>query len=97
MIEPSLTSQLLGIATVFICLFVAIMIMANNEQERQRQAKEQEMLDQAIIEVYHQGRNQFNNIARENIKNCDRKFTFDEQAPVGLRPDLLALLQPKEQ
>ena len=36
MIEPSLTSQLLGIATVFICLFVAIMIMANNEQERQR-------------------------------------------------------------
>lgn len=97
MIEPSLTSQLLGIATVFICLFVAIMIMANNEQERQRQAKEQEMLDQAIIEVYHQGRNQFNNIARENIKNCDRKFTFDEQAPVGLRPDLLALPQPKEQ
>lgn len=97
MIEPSLTSQLLGVATVFICLFVAIMIMANNEQERQRQAKEQEMLDQAIIEVYHQGRNQFNNIARENIKNCDRKFTFDEQAPVGLRPDLLALPQPKEQ
>ena len=97
MIEPSLTSQLLGVATVFICLFVAIMVMANNEQERQRQAKEQEMLDQAIIEVYHQGRNQFNNIARENIKNCDRKFTFDEQAPVGLRPDLLALPQPKEQ
>ena len=97
MTEPSLTSQLLGIATVFICLFVAMMIMANNEQERQRQVKEQEMLDQAIIEVYHQGRNQFNNIARENIKNCDRKFTFDEQAPVGLRPDLLALPQPKEQ
>lgn len=97
MIEPSLTSQLLGIATVFICLFVAMIIVANNVQERQRQAKEQEMLDQAIIEVYHQGRNQFNNIARENIRNCDRQFTFDTQAPVGLRPDLLALPQPKEQ
>ena len=97
MTEPTLTSQLLGVATVFICMFVAMLIVANNEQKRQRQAKEQEKLDKAIIEVYQQGRKQFNNIARENIRNCDRKFTFDTQAPVGLRPDLLALPQPKEQ
>lgn len=97
MAEPTLTSQLLGVASIFICLFVAMLIVANNEQKRQRQAKEQEMLDKAIIEVYQQGRKQFNNIARENIRNCDRKFTFDTQAPVGLRPDLLALPQPKEQ
>lgn len=97
MTEPTLTSQLLGVASIFICLFVAMLLVANNEQKRQRQAKEQEMLDKAIIEVYQQGRNQFNNIARENIRNCDRKFTFDTQAPVGLRPDLLALPTPKEQ
>lgn len=97
MTEPTLTSQLLGVASIFICLFVAMLLVANNEQKRQRQAKEQEMLDKAIIEVYQQGRNQFNNIARENIRNCDRKFTFDTQAPVGLRPDLLALPHPKEQ
>ena len=97
MTEPTLTSQLLGVATTFICFFIALMVIENKEQKRQRQKEEQEKLDQAIIEVYHQGRNQFNNIARENIKNCDRKFTFDEQAPVGLRPDLLALPQPKEQ
>lgn len=95
MTEPTLTSQLLGVATVFICLFVAMLIVANNEQKRQRQAKEQEMLDKAIIEVYQQGRKQFNNIARENIRNCDRKFTFDTQAPVGLRPELLALPYPE--
>ena len=97
MTEPTLASQLLGVASIFICLFIALLIVANNEQKRQRQAKEQEMLDQAIIEVYQQGRNQFNNIARENIRNCDRQFTFDTQAPVGLRPDLLALPKPKEQ
>lgn len=97
MTEPTLTSQLLGVATVFVYLFVAMLIVANNEQKRQRQEKEQEMLDKAIIDVYQQGRNQFNNIARENIRNCDRKFTFDTQTPVGLRPDLLALPQPKEQ
>lgn len=97
MTEPTLTSQLLGVASIFICLFVAMFIVASNEQKRQRQMKEQEMLDKAIIEVYQQGRNQFNNIARQNIRNCDRQFTFDTQAPIGLRPDLLALPQPKEQ
>lgn len=96
MTEPSLTSQILGIAFIMTCLFIAILLVASNEQKRQRQAEEQEKLDQAIIEVYQQGRNQFNNIARMNIRNCDRKFTYDTQAPVGLRPDLLALPQPKE-
>ena len=84
MTEPTLMSQLLGFATTFICLFVALMFIENKEQKRQKQAKEQEMLDQAIIEVYQQGRNQFNNIARQNIRNCDRQFTYDNQPPVGL-------------
>lgn len=96
MTEPTLTSQILGIAFIMTCLFIAILLVASYEQKRQKQAEEQEELDQAIIEVYQQGRNQFNNIARQNIRNCDRKFTFDTQAPVGLRPDLLALPQPKE-
>lgn len=95
MTEPTVTSQLLGVATVFICLFVAMLIVANNEQKRQRQIEEQEMLDQAIIEVYQQGRKQFNNIARQNIRNCDRQFTYDTQKPVGLREELLALPYPK--
>lgn len=97
MTEPTLASQFLGIATIIICLFVILLLIANSEQKARRQKEEQERLDRAIIDVYQQGRNQFNNIARENIRNCDRKFTFDTQAPVGLRPDLLALPQPKEQ
>ena len=95
MTEPSLTSQILGITFIMTCLFIAILLVASNEQKRQRQAEEQEKLDQAIIEVYQQGRNQFNNIARQNIRNCDRKFTFDTQKPEGLRPELLALPHPK--
>ena len=96
MTEPTLTSQFLGIATIIACLFIALLLIANSEQKAKRQKEEQEKLDKAIIEVYQQGRKQFNNIARENIRNCDRQFTFDTQAPVGLRPDLLALPQPKE-
>jgi hypothetical protein len=96
MTEPTLASQIFGIATIMTCLFVTLLLIANSEQKARRQKEEQEKLDKAIIEVYQQGRNQFNNIARENIRNCDRKFTFDTQAPVGLRQDLLALPQPKE-
>ena len=96
MTEPTLVSQFFGIATIMTCLFVTLLLIANSEQKARRQKEEQERLDKAIIDVYQQGRNQFNNIARENIRNCDRKFTFDTQAPVGLRPDLLALPQPKE-
>lgn len=96
MTEPTLASQFFGIATIITCLFIELLLIANSEQKAKRQKEEQERLDRAIIDVYQQGRNQFNNIARENIRNCDRQFTFDTQAPVGLRQDLLALPQPKE-
>ena len=84
MTEPTLASQLLGFATTFICFFVALMIIENNEQKRQSQVEEQEIIDKAIIEVYQQGRNQFNNIARMNLRNSDKQFTYDVEPPVGL-------------
>lgn len=95
MTEPTLTSQLLGIATVFICLFVAMFLIAIKEEQAKESKKQLEEQDRAIIEVYHQGRNQFNNIARMNIRNCDRKFTYDTEKPEGLREELLALPYPK--
>ena len=84
MTEPTLMSQLLGFATTFICFFVALMVIENNEQKRKRQVEEQEILNKAIIEVYQQGRNQFNNIARMNLRNSDKQFTYDVEPPVGL-------------
>lgn len=84
MTEPALASQFLGLVTIITCLFIALLLIANSEQKAKRQKEEQERLDKAIIDVYQQGRNQFNNIARMNIRNCDRKFTFDEEPPVGL-------------
>ena len=97
MTEPTLASQFLGLVTIITCLFIILLLIASSEQKAKAKKKAQEEHDRMIIEVYQEGRNQFNNIARQNIRNCDRKFTFDTQAPVGLRPDLLALPQPKEQ
>lgn len=97
MTEPNLASQFLGIAIIITCLFIVLLLIANSEQKAKRQKEEQERLDRAIIDVYQQGRNQFNNIARMNIRNCDRKFTYDTEKPEGLREELLALPYPKEQ
>lgn len=97
MTEPTLASQFLGIATIITCLFIILLLIASSEQKAKAKKKAQEEHDRMIIEVYQQGRNQFNNIARMNIRNCDRKFTYDTQKPEGLRLDLLALPQPKEQ
>lgn len=95
MTEPTLASQFLGIATTMIYLFIALLLIANSEQKARAKKKAQEEHDKMIIEVYQEGRNQFNNIARMNIRNCDRQFTYDTQKPEGLRPELLALPYPK--
>nr|DAN56572.1 MAG TPA: Glycine rich protein family [Caudoviricetes sp.] len=95
MTEPTLASQFFGIATIITCLFIILLLIASSEQKAKRQKEEQEEHDKMIVEVYQEGRNQFNNIARENIRNCDRQFTYDTQKPVGLREELLALPYPK--
>ena len=91
MTEPTLASQFLGIATIITCLFIILLLIANSEQKAKAKKKAQEEHDRMVIEVYQQGRNQFNNIARLNIRNCDRKFTYDTEKPEGLREELLAL------
>ena len=95
MTEPTLASQFLGIATIITCLFVILLLIASSEQKAKAKKKAQEEHDRMIIDVYQEGRNQFNNIARMNIRNCDRKFTYDSEKPEGLRPELLALPHPK--
>lgn len=95
MTEPTLASQFLGLVTIITCLFIALLLIANSEQKAKAKKKAQEEHDKMVIEVYQQGKNQFNTIARMNIRNCDRKFTYDSEKPEGLREELLALPYPK--
>lgn len=84
MTEPTLASQFLGIATTMISLFIVLSLIAYGEQKAKDKMYKKQEHDKMIIEIYQQGRNQFNNIARMNIRNCDRQFTYDTQPPVGL-------------
>lgn len=88
MTEPNILSQFLGIATTMISLFIVLSLIAYGEQKAKAKKKVQEEHDKMIIEIYQQGRNQFNNIARMNIRNCDRQSTYDTQPPTGLASSL---------
>lgn len=79
MTEPSIAEQLLGVAVIFITLFTMMVLTAKEEKE---------------VEVVEE-QEDFYTIARTNIRNCDRQFTYDTQKPEGLRPELLALPYPK--
>ena len=79
MTEPSIAEQLLGVAVIFIILFTIMVLTAKEEQKVE--------VVEEIIDFY--------TIARTNIRNCDRQFTYDTQKPVGLREELLALPYPK--
>ena len=73
MTEPTLTSQLLGLVIIFIGFFILMLLAAKNEEEAEQKTV-------IIIEEAED----FREVARRNLKNCDRGFTYDSQPPVGL-------------
>ena len=73
MTEPTLSSQLLGLAVIFIVVFILMVLTDKNEK-----SDEQNVV--GIIEKEED----FREVARRNLKNSDRRFTYDTQPPVGL-------------
>lgn len=73
MTEPTLSSQLLGLAVIFIGMFILMVLMAKNEKS-----------DEQNVVVIIEEAEDFREVARRNLKNSDRRFTYDTQPPVGL-------------
>ena len=73
MTEPTLSSQLLGLVAIFIVVFILLLLTDKNE-------KSDEQNGVVIIEKTED----FGEVARRNLKNSDRRFTYDTQQPVGL-------------
>ena len=72
MTEPTLSSQLLGLVAIFIGILILMLLTAKKEEAEQKTV--------IIIEEAED----FREVARRNLKNCDRGFTYDSQPPVGL-------------
>lgn len=73
MTEPTLSSQLLGLVSIFIGIFTLMLLTAKNEEKTEQKTV-------IIIEEAED----FREVARRNLKNSDRRFTYDTQPPVGL-------------
>lgn len=73
MTEPTLSSQLLGLAAIFIGIFILMLLTAKNEKS-----------DEQNVVVIIEKTEDFGEVARRNLKNSDRKSTYDTQPPVGL-------------
>lgn len=71
--EPNILSQLFGVSVTFIGIF-AIMLFTCRYEGKQ---EEKQII---IIEEAED----FREIARRNLKKCDRKSTYDTQTPIGL-------------
>ena len=73
MTEPTLSSQLLGSVTIIIGIFILMLFTAKDEENTEKKT--------VILIEEAEG---FREIARRNLKNSDRKSTYDTQPPVGL-------------
>lgn len=73
MTEPTLSSQLLGVLFIFIGLFILMIITSKNEST----------VEPKTVVIIEEAED-FREVARRNLKNCDRGFTYDSQPPVGL-------------
>ena len=73
MTEPTLSSQLLGLAAIFIGIFILMLLTAKNEKS-----------DEQNVVVIIEKTEDFGEVARRNLKNSDRRFPYDTQPPVGL-------------
>lgn len=73
MTEPTLSSQLLGLAVIFIGMFILMLFTAKNEKS-----------DKQNVVVIIEEAEDFREVARRNLRMCDRKSTYDTQPPIGL-------------
>lgn len=73
MAEPTITSQLLGLMAIFIGIFILMLLTAKNEENTE---------EKTVILI--EEAEDFREVARRNLKKCDRKSTYDTQPPVGL-------------
>lgn len=99
MFEPPLLNQILGTGAVILG-FIGIGILARQMElhELEKQRKQEEEDTQSVNEfnkIVEIGRKIERQEIRKNIRREFPGFTFDNEPPVGLRPEPLALPEPK--
>ena len=99
MFEPPVVSQLLGAGALVIGFLSAGILVHQREQqeleERQLQEEQDTQVIRACNELLEMGREIEHQEIRKNIRREFPGFTYDNEPPVGLRPEPLALPEPR--
>lgn len=100
MYEPPLISQLLGTGAVILGFISAGILVHQMEKQEEEERRLQEEYDTQVVracnELLDMGREIEKEQIRKNIRREFKGFTFDNESPVGLRPEPLALPEPKQ-
>ena len=99
MFEPPLVNQLLGTGAIILGFISAGILVHQLEKQKEEEGRLQEEYDMKVIRVCNEllemGREIERKQIRKNIRREFPGFTFDNEPPVGLRPEPLALPEPK--
>lgn len=99
MFEPPLVSQLLGAGALVIGFLGAGILAHQREQQELEERRLQEEQDTQTVRDFNKileiGRDIERQKIHENIRREFPGFTFDNEPPQGLRPEPLALPEPK--
>ena len=99
MFEPSITSQILGTGAVILGFIVVGILSAQMDKQEQEKKRKQEEEDTRAVHEFNKiveiGRKIERQEIRKNIRREFPGFTFDNERPEGLRPEPLALPEPK--
>ena len=100
MFEPPVLNQLLGTGAVILG-FIGAGILARqmelHELEKQRKLEGRDTkINQVLNEAVEMGREIEREQIRKNVRRPFPGFTFDNEPPEGLRPEPLALPEPKK-
>lgn len=99
MFEPPVVSQLLGAGALVIGFLGAGILAHQREQQELEERRLQEEQDTQNVtdfnKILEMGRDIEREQIRKNIRREFKGFTFDNEPPVGLRPEPLALPEPR--
>lgn len=99
MFEPPILNQLMGVGGLLLGFVGAGILSHQLEQQELEERRLQEEQDTQNVRDFYKilemGREIEREQIRENIRREFKGFTFDNEPPVGLSPEPLALPEPK--
>lgn len=95
MFEPPILDQLMGVGALLLGFAGACRHIKLQEQREEEEQEFASMIIQGDNHAYERGREAERQEIRKNTRRPFKGFTYDNEPPVGLRPEPLALPEPK--